>query len=191
MLLSGGVPNLSHAWNNMPRADRVRSHGEVRTHGEALQMVKAPGDTVVVRRGIDRSLVMMCPCGCGSPITINLDSRVDKAWRVYSRRHGLSLYPSVWRDSGCESHFVVWANRICWIDTDWWDYAPAEDGDIENKILREVSAEEFIHFRDLAATLDEIPWDVLRACRRLSARGQLEEGHWDHREQFKAVVRDF
>jgi hypothetical protein len=53
------------------------------------------------------------PRGCGEVFPINLDPRAGPAWRLYSDpRRGVSLYPSVWRESGCESHYVIWRNRI-------------------------------------------------------------------------------
>src|SRR5258708_2177168 len=74
--------------------------------------LKKPGDGVIVERGRPRWLILACPCGCGSQIPVNLDSRAGPAWRLYRRRSGVTVYPSVWRDSDCESHFIIAHNRI-------------------------------------------------------------------------------
>src|SRR6266478_332599 len=85
----------------------------VPTRGEASAYLKAPGDAVIVERGRPRLLMLSCPCGCGEELPINLDARAGPAWRLYrNRRTGMSLFPSVWRESGCESHFVVWGDKI-------------------------------------------------------------------------------
>jgi Family of unknown function (DUF6527) len=64
----------------------------------------------VVLRGVPRWLVMQCPCGCGELLSINLDARGGKAWRLISAGKKISLIPSVWRTEGCETHFVFWLN---------------------------------------------------------------------------------
>jgi hypothetical protein len=82
-------------------------------------VLNEPGDAVLVRRGVLRSMVMSCPDGCGEVLTVNLDGRAGKAWRHYARGDDVSLFPSVWRDSGCESHYILWRSRIYWCD--WGD----------------------------------------------------------------------
>lgn len=74
----------------------------------AANLLVAPGDAVLITRGQPRWLLLRCPCGCGEEMPVNLDARAGKAWRLYRRPHsGLTLFPSVWRDTGCESHFVI------------------------------------------------------------------------------------
>ena len=46
----------------------------------------------------------------------------------------------------------------------------------------------YVHFRDIAEKLDEIPWSVLRACRKLSRNGQLDEGRDKYTGYFKKLV---
>ena len=76
-----------------------------------MPILHEPGEAVLVSRGHDRLLVMRCPCACGDDIIVNLDREAGPAWVLYQRRRGTSLYPSVWRDTGCGSHFVVWEDR--------------------------------------------------------------------------------
>ncbi|MBK7362086.1 MAG: hypothetical protein IPJ01_07260 [Micavibrio sp.] len=57
-----------------------------------------------------------CPCGCGDVITLSMQPVHRPFWRLQetaSRRP--SLYPSVWRDKGCMSHFWLKDGRIFWV----------------------------------------------------------------------------
>jgi len=66
----------------------------------------------VVVRGIPRWVVFQCPCGCQELVTINLDKRAGPHWRITRKRDWITLIPSVWRESGCRSHFILWRNRV-------------------------------------------------------------------------------
>src|SRR6267378_4236509 len=102
----------------MSRADEA--HTEIKSEKDRSKsgrwrwhLVSAPGDAVLIERGTPRWLLLACPCGCGAELPINLDRRAGKAWRVY--KHGtttLSVYPSVWRDTDCGSHFIIWRGNI-------------------------------------------------------------------------------
>ena len=102
------------------KATRVRRRGTTEYRDEANVLLEEPGDAVLVERGIPRSLVMRCPDGCGETLTINLDRRAGKAWRMNAEKNAtLSLYPSVWKADGCRSHFVVRQSRIIWCEPDF------------------------------------------------------------------------
>jgi len=169
---------------NRKRAVRIVLKGVSGTHGEALALVRESGDIALVERGRLRALVCMCPCGCGDAITINLDRRAGKAWMLYRRGNGISLYPSVWRDSGCESHFVVWNNRVLWLEGDWL-FDEDHIDHLVSKIIPLIPNHEFVHFRDIAERIDEVPWSVLRACRKLARAGMVAEGQDEQLGYFK------
>jgi hypothetical protein len=58
---------------------------------------------------------MLCPCGCGDTIHLNLLEDENPHWSVHHERSGaVSLRPSVWRTKGCRSHFFVRSSRIEW-----------------------------------------------------------------------------
>jgi hypothetical protein len=58
---------------------------------------------------------MSCPCGCGALIHLSLVAADDPSWKLRFDRSGRpSLTPSVWRTSGCKSHFFLRAGRIEW-----------------------------------------------------------------------------
>ena len=58
---------------------------------------------------------MICPCGCGETIELNLLKDARPRWSAEKHSDGsVSLKPSVWRQKGCRSHFVVSHGRINW-----------------------------------------------------------------------------
>ena len=59
--------------------------------------------------------VMDCPCGCGSPIWLDLVPGDGEHWTAHSgRREVASLNPSVWRTDGCCSHFILKSGSVRW-----------------------------------------------------------------------------
>lgn len=169
---------------------RLRFRGTVATRAEASAKLVSPGDAVLVERGRPRLLLLSCPCGCGEHFPINLDSRAGAAWTLYRQRgRGLSLFPSVWRETGCLSHFVIWSNRIfLWGRRDEDFDSPA----LVEKTPRLVDAVRrhlpkdglLLSFFELAGLLDAVPWDVLAACRRLVRSGLAREGEGKQRGSF-------
>ncbi|MHB8526186.1 MAG: DUF6527 family protein [Candidatus Acidiferrales bacterium] len=170
------------------RQRRVRMKGIVPSHSEAIARVSEPGDVAVVKRGALRSVVMRCPDGCGEAITVNLDPRTDKAWRLYHSRKGLTLFPSVWRDTGCQSHFILWNDVLYWVDvfdTDESDL-PLERG-LEDRVWSVLKPDALTGFVEIADALEEIPWAVLDACRRLVRAKRAVAGTGSMKTSFKRV----
>lgn len=155
------------------RTHTLAFRGAVEHRHEADELIRAPGEAVVVHRGVDRSLTMACPDGCGETLTINLDRRTGPAWRLYSEESGISLYPSVWRNTGCCSHFIVWRSRIYWCD--WGEELQSMGEEFEAKILSCLSPA-LQPYSQIAAALDIVPWAVLSACYKLQRRGLVREG---------------
>lgn len=60
---------------------------------------------------------MLCPCGCGEVIRLNLLREVRPRWDVREHADGaVSLEPSVWRQKGCKSHFILRRGMIIWCE---------------------------------------------------------------------------
>jgi hypothetical protein len=155
--------------------------GRVSSRSEVAGLLVNPGDAVIVDRGVPRWLLMRCPCGCGEDIPVNLDVRAGKAWRIYEdAKTGVSVYPSVWRDTGCESHFVIRRNQIYMFshgdDEYQSSYDKAEMSKLAQKVISRWPATGFVRFPEAADALGELPWDVLDACRLLAKTGALVEG---------------
>ena len=58
--------------------------------------------------------VLMCPCGCDARTELLLCPGSETFWRVSGAATATSLTPSVWRTSGCRSHYFVRRSRIEW-----------------------------------------------------------------------------
>jgi uncharacterized protein DUF6527 len=103
------VPHQDPAISEFTEVLVARNQDEARTAARG-----APNRLVVVERGQPRSLVLMCPCGCEDVLVINLDPAAGDAWRLRRRSDLVTLLPSVWRTSGCKSHFILYNNHIWW-----------------------------------------------------------------------------
>jgi hypothetical protein len=173
------------------RANRLRDRGVVPYRHEADALIQNPGDFVLVVRGVTRSFVMACPDGCGENLTINLDGRVAKAWRFYRKHNQASLYPSVWRDTGCGSHFIVWNHNIQWCDRhEIRGRANAEDvATLVTKITQVVGGD-WIGYVEIAEMIEENPWDVSWVCDALTERGdQLVRGVGKLKGHYRSVLK--
>jgi hypothetical protein len=152
------------------RVVRMLAPAEYRDQAEAA--LSAPGDAAMVVRARPRSVIMSCPDGCGETLVINLDSRADKAWRFDMRGEGITLFPSVWREGGCEAHFIVWRGHILWCDRfEKGNREPAYDVGLEAVVLNAMDKVEPRSAVQLADEIDELVWDVNRVAGRLVGRG--------------------
>lgn len=58
---------------------------------------------------------LVCPCGCGDTLQLRFFGERRPRWSVtWDLRHKPTVTPSVWRQSGCRSHFYLDAGRIRW-----------------------------------------------------------------------------
>lgn len=168
------------------RANRLNLKGEVEQRYEADKLLTQPGVSVLVKRGVLRSIVIACPDGCGEILTINLDARAGPAWRFYGSGSDVSIFPSIWRDSGCRSHFIVWHSRIYWCD--WHDELDMPIEIVIAKVKRELTPN-FIGYVTLADQLSLVPWAVLSACNFLCRQGFAVAGVGKQRGQFKRAQK--
>lgn len=85
-------------------------------HVEDLPDVLSPGAVYLAGEGANLwAAAMLCPCGCNEAIQLNLLPQVRPRWAVEEHVDGtLTLTPSVWRQKGCRSHFVLRGGRIIW-----------------------------------------------------------------------------
>lgn len=86
--------------------------------GDALPDVLPARDLVLTRDdGDDWSVGMRCPCGCGERIELMILEGTRPRWDIsINEVRRPSLHPSVWRKSGCRSHFWVREGRILWCE---------------------------------------------------------------------------
>jgi len=172
---------------------RLRFRGTVTSRGEASPHLQAAGDAVLVERGRPRLLLVACPCGCGEEFPINLDPRAGPAWRLYrTTRAGISVFPSVWRESGCRSHYIIWRDTIWLFGRNEEELDPVEEaelGALSESVLGRLSVSRLTPFAEVAESLGAVPWDVLTACRRLVSNGRAREGIGKERGSFARISR--
>lgn len=173
------------------RVYKITFRGKVESRDAAPKLLCNNGDAVIVERGKPRLLIIRCPCGCGDDLLVNLDHRAGPAWRYYRNQHGLSLYPSYWRDSECRSHFIIWNSHIYWChgwesdESDNWSVSPS----IEDDVLKMLPENGFRSYEEMAEELNLIPWEVLQACRQLVKRGLAIASKWLRRGEFRKISK--
>lgn len=179
----------------MARVKEISFKGIIKTRSESKNLLINPGDLAIVERDVPRLIILRCPCGCGDDLIINLDNRIGPAWRLYSKSNSHTLYPSYWRDTACNSHFILWNNKIYWFGR---DEEFSDDLDIstqnEDLILRALKENEFTHYLDLANECRLDPWECLQACKQLSKKGlsKSKKGRYkDYFKKTKSQSRDF
>jgi hypothetical protein len=159
--------------------------GTVARYSEAAAMLKNPGDCVIVERGgIRHQLVIACPDGCGETLSINLDPRSGPAWRLYRRRGQWSLFPSIDRTTGCQSHFIMWGGHITWCEFDGEVAERVWPNTLADRVLEFLRSAQSASYLTISENLDEIPWDVLAVCRHLVRQELVFEGKGKHRGIF-------
>jgi hypothetical protein len=94
----------------------------------------------------------------------------------------VTRYPSVWRDTGCKSHFIVWRSKIYWCD--WHERL---EGPPEQVVIQTQSRlnDDFVAYISIADELGQVPWAVLSACWVLVRRGLAESGNGKQSGMFK------
>lgn len=104
-------------------ADVIGPSPEVKYFQSVLELEKTPvnatigeHDFVIVNyETVYRWALFKCPCGCGAVVSLPLMAPHKPRWSVYVDEEGLpSLYPSVWRNIGCMSHFIIRAGSVFW-----------------------------------------------------------------------------
>lgn len=170
---------------------RFNIRARVGSRANASAYLRRPGDAVIVDRQGPRWLILSCPCGCRAEVPLNLDRRAGPAWRIYESPKGASIFPSVWRETDCQSHFIIWRDNILMLGPrygeSWIDEAGAGEDELTQRVLealsdREKSAEEISD-----QIPDSEPWEVLRCCRRLGLLGKAIEGHEHARGRFRRI----
>lgn len=65
--------------------------------------------------GFAWAALMQCPCGCGDSITLNLIGQRPRWSAAVDARGIVTVQPSIWRTSGCRSHFWIRKGRVRWV----------------------------------------------------------------------------
>lgn len=166
-------------------ARKIRSVGQAEYRAEAEAILESKGDVAFVMRSRPRAMLIACPDGCGETLSINLDPRMGKAWQLDTRSGELTLYPSVWREGGCESHFIIWRNRILWCGRYIaGNIEPPEDYTLRDRVRHSLDQRHAKSASEIAKSIDELIWDVERAARALVSFGKATShkvnGSWHY-----------
>src|SRR5580700_2686245 len=125
---------------------RFTIKARVGSRANASSHLTRPGDAVIVDRQGPRWLILCCPCGCGAEVPVNLDRRAGPAWRLYESPKGMSVYPSVWRDTDCKSHFIIWRDNILLLGPQygesWTDETEVGEDELIQQVLDALSDRE-------------------------------------------------
>jgi len=70
---------------------------------------------VASSQGHAKWVQILCPCGCGEVILLNLSKKRRPNWAVRKTFWGKpTISPSIWRKDGCGSHFFIREGRVAW-----------------------------------------------------------------------------
>jgi hypothetical protein len=70
---------------------------------------------VVQDGNLPELLAFKCPCGCNARIILNLLPDASPKWSYVIDEEGkINVYPSIWRQIGCKSHFFVKESNVDW-----------------------------------------------------------------------------
>jgi hypothetical protein len=70
---------------------------------------------IVEDDGYEEQVAMLCPCGCGRVLHMNLLPDERPCWKLIRHMDGsASLHPSVWRKKDCGSHFWFKKGKVQW-----------------------------------------------------------------------------
>jgi hypothetical protein len=111
---------------------------------------------------------------------VNLDREVGPAWTVYCEGPDISLFPSIWLETECHCHFIVWRSRLYVFSTSRARGIPSTalpiSEELIDNIMQVLPGKGLVQFTDVAEALDVVPWDVLEACNILVKRGVITRG---------------
>ena len=87
---------------------------EVEAVDSAPERLRTDTVYLITDDGVPWSVAMRCPCGCGETLFLSLLEGSPR-WRIEQHRNGtVSVSPSIWRTTGCQSHFFLKKGVIAW-----------------------------------------------------------------------------
>lgn len=80
-----------------------------------ISLIKVGEFIKVVYRNTPYWALFSCPCSCGALISLPLQNTHKPNWRVDESKGGRpSVYPSIWQNKGCLSHFWIIDGKVNW-----------------------------------------------------------------------------
>ena len=107
--------NLRGWWEEYKSTAPTLEHLFVEAMIDLPSSLNAEAIYLVGRSAKAKWAVLLCPCGCGDRIDVNLMRSRTPFWRVKITRDGLTLSPSLWvAEDRCGSHFWIIDSRVLW-----------------------------------------------------------------------------
>lgn len=155
---------------------KLRWRGQVTRRAEGAGLVAGPCDAVLVVRSRPRLLLLGCPCGCGDEIVVNVDAQLEGTWRLYRDPSGVSLYPSVWRDDACRSHFILWSDKIIlFAKRERLSWGQKRDRELRRRVVEFLRWNGPTAYVAIADALAAVPWDVFDELSVLERAGTVSQ----------------
>lgn len=107
---------LVPAWNWLARIFRRQPPLYRALHTDDLPRAKDAHTVYLVgEKGHLWYAALLCPCGCGALLELNLISTTRPCWTVtIQNNNAVTLEPSVWRQKECRSHFWLRDGCVTW-----------------------------------------------------------------------------
>jgi hypothetical protein len=85
--------------------------------GDTLPAAMPKQDLILLQDdGENWSVGFRCPCGCEEVIELLLLPNVKPRWDMKVNNRGRpTLSPSVWKKTGCRSHFWIVDGKVSWV----------------------------------------------------------------------------
>ncbi len=92
------------------------AYSTVKVSGTLTKKLSKKTVYIVEDDGYQEQVAMLCPCGCGRILHMNLLPDERPCWKVTEHKDGtVSLHPSIWRKTDCRSHFWFKNGRVQWV----------------------------------------------------------------------------
>lgn len=98
-----------------PIPKQIDSYLTKYVNGELPNEIDKKTIYIVGEHGYLEHVSMVCPCGCGEVVHLNLLQDERPVWRLQRNKNGtVTLYPSIWREKRCGAHYWIRSGHVHW-----------------------------------------------------------------------------
>lgn len=129
MRLLKRIWNFVHGWfgkKQLLKVDELDAQEEIDIvdcqYGYMIidDLPETPLDDIIYIIGENDNYWMLgfkCPCGCNELIQLNLLEEASPSWNYFLTDNIISIRPSIWRNTGCKSHFFIHKGNVKWANS--------------------------------------------------------------------------